>query len=214
MKENIIVFCAHSDDQIFGPGGTLAKYAKEGKNIYTYIISYGERALAWLKEDIAKKTRIKEAQRADKIIKGKKVEFIGVADTKIKQEIQEKEIQEKIIKIIKKLKPTKIFTHSTEDAHPDHRAIGKAIIKITDKIKYKGDVYAFDVWNPFTLKKSILPRMYVDISNTFKTKIKALKLFKSQKSSLLALFWSVYVGALVHGLHIHKLYAERFFKLR
>jgi len=213
-KENIIVFCAHSDDQIIGPGATLAKYAKEGKNIYTYIISYGEKALAWIKEDIAIKTRIKEAERADKIIKGKKVEFLGVADTKIKQEIKEKKVQEKIIKIIKKIKPTKIFTHSPEDAHPDHRAISKAITEIADKIKYKGDVYAFDVWNPFTFKKSTLPRMYVDVTDTFKTKIKALKIFKSQKSSLIALFLGVIAGAFVHGLQIHKLYGERFFKLR
>ena len=28
-KENILVFCSHSDDQILGPGAALAKYAKK-----------------------------------------------------------------------------------------------------------------------------------------------------------------------------------------
>lgn len=213
-KENIVVFCAHADDEIFGPGATLAKYAKEGKNIYTYIFSHGEKSLAWLKENIAIKTRIKEAEKADKLIKGKKVEFLGIADTKIKQEVKEKKTEDIIKKIIKKIKPTKIFTHSPEDAHPDHRAISNAIVEIADKIKYKGDVYAFDVWNPFSLKKSYLPKMYVDVTGTFNIKIKALRLFKSQKCSLLALFWSVIAGALIHGSHIHVRYAERFFKLR
>jgi hypothetical protein len=52
------------------------------------------------------------------------------------------------------------------------------------------------------------------VSETFSKKTEALKVFESQKASLLALFWSVYVRAIVHGFHIHKRFAERFFKVR
>ena len=61
-KKSILVFCAHSDDEIFGPGATLAKYSRQGKKVYTVIFSYGESALAWLKPEVAIKTRIEEAK--------------------------------------------------------------------------------------------------------------------------------------------------------
>ena len=213
-QEYILVFCAHSDDQILGPGGTLAKYAKQGKSIYTIILSYGEASLAWLKPEIAIQTRVKEAKKADKIIGGKGIYFLGLKEGRFLSEIKEKELEKNIKKIIKEKKPSKIFTHSNEDPHPDHRAANKIILNILDKMKYKCDVFSFDVWNPFTIRKTNLPKLYVDITETFPIKLKAINVFKSQKIALLTLLWSVYLRAIVHGLHVNKKRAERFFKIR
>jgi len=213
-SQNILVFCAHSDDQILGPGGTLAKYAKQGKSIYTIIFSYGEKSLAWLKPEIAIQTRVKEAKKADKIIGGKGVYFLGLKEGRFLKEVKQKELEKRIQKIIKEKKPEKIFTHSSEDPHPDHRAANKILLDILNKVKYKCDIYAFDVWNPFALRKTNLPKLYVDITETFPIKIKAIRIFESQKMALFTLIWSVYLRAVVHGLHINKKYGERFFKIR
>lgn len=48
MVERILVIVAHSDDQMLGPGGTLVKYAKEGKEIHTVIFSYGALKIVFL----------------------------------------------------------------------------------------------------------------------------------------------------------------------
>ncbi len=213
-KENIIVFCAHSDDQIFGPGATLAKYSQQGKNIYTYIFSYGEQAMPWLKPKLARKTRVEEAKKANKIIRGKKVKFFDLKEGKFSKDIEKNNIKSKLQRIILSKKPLKIFTHSPEDPHPDHRAVYHAVIRSLEEINYNCHVYAFDVWNPFTFKKKELPRLYEDVTETFSKKVEALKVFESQKASLFVLFWSVYVKAFIHGFHIHKRYAERFFKVR
>jgi len=213
-NENILVFCAHSDDQIFGPGGTLAKYAREGKGIYTIILTYGTAAMPWLKEEIAIRTRVNESREVNKILGGKKVYFFNLIEGKFVDSYEEQNLEENMINIIKKIRPSKIFTHSFEDPHPDHRAAYKILMSILDKIKYKGGVYLFDVWNPLTIRKSKLAKMYVDITETFNIKIKALKCFPSQWTSLAALLWSVYLRAFIHGFHIHKLFGERFFKIR
>ena len=76
-KDDILVFCAHSDGKILGPGGTLAKYAKEGKKVRSIIFSYGEYSQPHLKKEIIINRRIKEAEEADKAIKGKGVQFLG-----------------------------------------------------------------------------------------------------------------------------------------
>jgi len=213
-KENILVFCSHSDDQILGPGGTLAKYSKQGQNIYTIILSYGEASLAWLKPEIAIKTRVKEAEKADKIIGGKGIYFLGLKEGKFIEDLKEKKLDKIVKKIIKKKKPVKIFTHSIHDPHPDHKASNRIILDILKQMGYKCDVFSFDVWNPFIIKKTNLPKLYVDITETFPIKIKAIKIFQSQKIALFTLFWSVYLRAIIHGMHINKKYGERFFKIR
>jgi len=213
-KENILVCCSHSDDQIFGPGATLAKYAQQGKNIYTVVFSYGEKGILLLKPEIVTKIRVKEAIKADEVIGGKKVEFFDLKEGKFKQDIEKKNIIEKLSKIIKKIKPTKIFTHSIDDPHPDHKAVYNSVLDAVKKARYKEDVFLFDVWNPFVIRKTHLPKLYEDVTETFDKKVEALKCFESQKIALITLFWSVYVRAIIHGFHIHKKYSERFFKIQ
>lgn len=215
MKQSVIVFCAHSDDQIVGPGGTLAKYAKEGIDVYTVIFSYGESSHPHLKPEVIKEIRIKESHGANQVIGGKEVIFYGLREGKYPDEIKTYKIQAKMIKLIKKLKPVKIFTHSVDDPHPDHRAVYHAVKDAVDMIDPKPELYSFDVWNLWNIRKRHSPRLYVDITSTFKLKLKALKCFPSQKVQMQwPLTWSVYLRALIHGLHCKGTFAERFYKIR
>ena len=212
-KDNIIVFCAHSDDQIFGPGGTLAKYAMEGKKIYTYIMSYGEKSSPLLKDEITIEKRVKESQEADKIIGGSGVFFFGLKEGHFYEDYLKKKLNEKISKILVEKKPEKIFIHSIDDPHPDHKAVYKIITSLVEILNLNTEVYTFDVWNPFTIRKRDSPKLYVDISKTFKIKLKALSCFKSQKISLIALLWSVYLRGFLNGLKCKKLVAEKFIRV-
>ena len=214
MKETIICFCAHSDDQIFGPGGTLAKYAQEGMRIMTVIFSYGQLTHLHLKEEIIIETRINESLKANEIIRGNQVLFFGLSEGRFLAEAKEKRIYSKIRKLLQVYKPVKIFTHSPDDPHPDHRAVHEVMTTVVDTMHYSGSVYAFDIWNPFNWRKRTEPKLYVDISETFKTKIKALMVFESQKIALYTLLWSVYVRAILHGIQHGCRFAERFYKIR
>ena len=111
-------------------------------------------------------------------------------------------------------KPAKIFTHSIDDPHTDHRAVYKIVTDTYDSMRYKCDVYSFDVWNPINFRKRDQPKLYVDITDTFKTKLSALRCFESQKIAMITLLWSVYLRAIINGLHNHCKYAERFYKIR
>lgn len=213
-EEYIIIVCAHSDDQIFGPGGTIAKYAKEGKKVFTVIFSYGQMTHPHFKKEIAVTTRVKESQEVDRLIGGKGVVFLGIDEGKFIEQFKEKKMYQKLKRIILNHQPTMIFTHSIDDPHPDHRATSKLIIETLDRMKYKCDVYMFDIWTFLNFKKQHYPKMIVDITTTFKTKLKALKLFQSQKVALVSLLWSVYVKAWIHGRSIGKKYAEVFYKIR
>ncbi len=215
LDENVVfVICAHSDDQIFGPGGTVAKYAKEGKQIYTIIFSYGEGSHPWFQKHYTIKARVKEALSADKFIGGSGVLFLGLQESKFLEQYSARKIHAKMRRLLLKYKPKRIFTHSMDDPLPDHRALHKRLIETLDKIKYPGEVYAFDVWTIFNFKKRHYVQIAVDISDTFKTKVAALRLFKSQAAARFSLTWSVYVKAWINGKKNKVRYAEVFYKIR
>jgi LmbE family N-acetylglucosaminyl deacetylase len=217
MKSNpnsIIVFCAHSDDQILGVGGTLAKYAKEGKDITTVIFSYGESSHFWLQRKVTVEMRVKEAQKADRVIGGSGVIFFGLTENKFADETDEKDIFHRIIALITDLKPSKIFTHNTDDPHPDHRAVTKIVLDALFEMDYKCDVYSFQIWSPIKFTERNSPKLVVDISDTFKTKMEALNCFKSQKLSVYILLPSMFFSVLIQGINNHKRFAEVFYKIR
>ncbi len=213
-KETIVVFCAHSDDQVFGPGGTVAKYAANGHDVINVVFSHGEMTHPWLKKRITVEMRQLEAVEADKIIGGKEVLFLGINDSMLAKEAGSGWVLDKIEHMIRHYQPGKIFTHSQDDLHPGHRAVNKAVVKALDRMKFKGEAYAFDVWNPFNFRGRNQPKMYVDITQTFEKKIDALKCFRSQWMAMITLLWSIYFRALLNGLEAGCKYAERFYKIR
>ena len=213
--ESILFLCAHNDDQIVGAGGTIAKYAKEGKNIVTVVFSFGEITVLHLQEKIGRKTRVIESKRAGKLLGENELYYLGLKESNFKAEIEEKDIQTKVKNIIKRVKPDKIFTHAVDDPHPDHKVVHKFTMDLIDKINYKGEVYSFNVWNLFlNFRKRELPRLIVDITDTFKVKTEAFRKHKSQWIARLSLTWNIYFQAIWYGFENHVKYAEIFYKIR
>jgi LmbE family N-acetylglucosaminyl deacetylase len=213
-KETVLVLCAHSDDQVFGLGGTLAKYSKEGKRIIIVIFSYGEKSHPWLKKKVTVKMRVKESQEAGKLIGAEKTIFFGLEEGKFSEDIVEMEIHSKMIRMISQYHPDKIFTHSSDDPMPDHGSVNKFVLDLCNEIEYKGEVYSFDVWTPLKIKERNLPKLYIDISKTFSKKIAALKCFESQWMSMISLLWSVYYRAIRNGIKARCMFAEVFYRIR
>jgi len=114
MADNIIIFCAHNDDNLLGVGGTIARYASEGMNIVTVIFSYGESSHPWLKAKVTQDMRKKECEEANKVIGGNDIIYFGLKDSKLEEEVTKNKtkIENKIKEILDKFKPRKIFTHA------------------------------------------------------------------------------------------------------
>ena len=208
-----ISFCAHNDDHTIAAGGTLAKYAKEGKRFATYIFSYGEKSHPWLKPIETAHMRYKESLISEKVLGGKDMYYLGIPEGKFKDDKNAGIIKEKIKEVVRQDKPEKIFTHSIDDPHPDHRAVFGLVIESLKEIHYAGDVYSFEVWNPVNLVKRQNPKMVVDISDTFPIKVKSFYKHKSQKTTMVGLWWKIYLHNFLSGLSNQCEYAEVFYKV-
>ncbi|MFH1211287.1 MAG: PIG-L family deacetylase [archaeon] len=208
--ERYLVFCAHADDEIVGMGGSLLKYAKEGKEIITVIFSFGEKSQPYLREEHVAKARVLESQKVDYLI-GKESFFLGLDEGKILEQADELDVKEKIKKIIRKYRPKKIFTLSATDPHKDHRDVNSIITSVFDEMKYKGELNTFEVWNVVDENN---PAFYVDVSSTFKKKLSLLKRYKSQKVFIYFLWLPIYFRGRRYGNKVGCKYAEKFYKIR
>jgi len=205
-----MVFSAHSDDFVIGAGGTIAKYTAEGKKVIAVIFSYGEKSHVWLKEKIVQKMRVAETFEAGNILDCKTF-FFNLRESHFLEDFSK--IESKLIELVNSSNPSKLFTHSNEDPHPDHRSVNKITLGIYEKLKNKPEVYIYSVWNPISFKTEY-PSLYMDISSTFSQKLAALRSFKSQKIHVAYPFVLLLYRSLKAGFKLRKLWGERFFRIR
>jgi len=211
--QRVLVFCAHSDDQVIGVGGTIARLAREGADVKTFICSFGELSHPHLKPMDVKRTRVLESKEADKILGGNGINFLGMHEGKFLEEYNEKRWHDKLVAHVQTFKPERIITHSSDDPHPDHRAANNMLLDVHKDLKFSCEVYTFDVWNIVNLKRRS-PKLIVDISQNFTKKMDAIAAFKSQRLTWFFLLWTVYARAMYYGLKRGVRYAEIFYKVR
>ncbi len=210
--ETVVVMSAHTDDFVLGAGGTIKNYTDEGKKVISIIFSLGEKSHAWLKDDVIKDTRKKETKTANKFLKTELL-HLDLKDQSVYKEYQEKNKEKQLLKLLNKEKPTKIFTHSSEDPHPDHRTVHKITQELLKKLPIKPEVYIYSVWNPVEFKTDF-PALYVDITKSFSTKIKAIKKFKSQQMHIVYPVFMMFFRAIKHGLKVKGRFAEMFYRIQ
>ncbi|MBT3940577.1 PIG-L family deacetylase [Candidatus Woesearchaeota archaeon] len=203
----ILVLVAHPDDEILGCGGTIAKYAQDGEEVISIIFSDGD--------PVHKSKDFTIKRRKESIAAGKKLGisdtvFLGLPDKPFIPLLKDKHILKRINNILNKLAPKVIFTHMPDDPHPMHANISKLVNELTKDRDI--EVYTFAITSPLKVKQRDMPRLYIDISDTFDEKKAALKEFKSQE------FWLMYYKNItfmmnkIAGLKSHHKYAEVFYK--
>ena len=182
MKIDILAIGAHPDDVELGCSGTIAKEISNNKKVGILDLTKGELGTRGSAE-----IREKEANEAAKILNVAFRENLNFKDGFFKND---EEHQLRLIQAIRKYKPDIILCNAIDDRHIDHPRAAKLVIDSCFLSGLKKVVTTYDnkeqePWRPVNIFhyiqwKSLKPDFVVDISNQFKTKIKAVKAFKSQ----------------------------------
>ena len=194
----ILAIGAHPDDNDFGFGATMARAAKEGAKIIYLVATSGQRGSSKinLTPDILSKIRMSEQKKAAKVLGVKEVHFLGYCDGELVPDIV---LKEKIVRFIRKYKPNMIYGMDPSRFyykeygfinHSDHRAVGEATLDAVYPLAR--DLLSFPEHRklglrPHKVKELFMPSFlpddanyFIDVTDTFKTKIKALSRHKSQ----------------------------------
>lgn len=120
MKKKVVVgIFAHPDDEAFGPGGTLALFAKE-KDVYVICATSGETATGTTDATLGKERR-EELRKSCADLGVKEVFFLDYIDGTLCNNLYH-EIAEKVTNILEKLQPETLITFEPRgvSGHIDH----------------------------------------------------------------------------------------------
>ncbi len=189
---------AHPDDQEFSIGGTLAKWAKEGCEIISVVITSGDSGSNDPAHDesykiILAELREKEQLAANEVLGIKETIFLRYPDGELEPTIA---LRKDLTRLIRKYRPDTVLSGNPEAwfygneylNHPDHRAAAQAAC--TAVFPSAGSRLMFaDLltagYEPHDPKRLYVhgtdkPDTWVDITETLDLKIKALQQHASQ----------------------------------
>lgn len=182
MKLDVLVFAAHPDDAEIGMGGTIAKLTGSGLNVGIIDLSQGELSTRGNVE-----TRKNEASKAAEILKLSVRGNLNLPDGQLNPA---SENIKAVVTQIRKYKPGIIFSLYKNDRHPDHIGVSKIVkdawfLSGVQKYETKENGKLQPPFRPgkifyYMLAYRFEPTFIVDISNTFETKMKSIKAYKTQ----------------------------------
>lgn len=186
---NILIISPHQDDEVIGCGGTIVKHHKKGDRVWVVYITTGWLGIPKIKsKKEAARIREKEARNACKILGVEKVIFMREEDRNISESGK---VIQKLIKIIREIKPNLIYAPHPEEKDIEHRItyeitkeaswLSKSpyLPNLGNPTKSIEAIYLYEVWTPmkdFFIKE--------DITSVINIKTKALLAYKSQTEYL------------------------------
>ncbi len=180
---NVLVFAPHSDDEVIGVGGTIAKRAIAGDNVYVCVVTCG-------KPPIYSAERTKEVQRecreADALLGVKETIFLDFPAVML-ETVPRYELNRKIYEVVRKLLPDEVFIPHRGDMQIDHKmVVDAAMVALRPKYEHRVKrIYAYETlsetgWDIPNTTNEFIPTVYEDISSTLDKKMKAMDIFRSQ----------------------------------
>ncbi len=176
----VLVFAPHNDDEVLGVGGTIAKYAQQGHEVYVCEVT------SWLQNMESTNALKEEAFKAHDILGVKDTIFLDLPVVRLK-ETPTVTKNRKFVEVVREIKPDIAFIPHTGDMHVDHGETALAAmvaLRPLENPQLKG-LYIYETlseteWNIPNTANSFIPNVWSDISESFALKLEAMKCYKSQ----------------------------------
>lgn len=181
----ILVIAAHPDDEIYGLGGTIAKYCEEGHEVYTLIVTEGCTSQYPGNSTIIEQKK-EEAKQSNSILGVKEVIFADMPDMKL-DTVNHVELNKVIETVIKEINPDIVYTHHKGDANKDHKLIYESTLVAVRPTQWCNikKLYTYDVpssteWGSPMSESVFIPNTFVDIEKYVDLKADAIRKYNSE----------------------------------
>lgn len=184
----VMVITAHPDDAEFMCGGTVAKWAQEGKEIVYVVCTNGNKGTQDPEMDPKRLAQLREQEQraAAQVLGVQAVEFLGYPDGSLEDT---PEVRGKIVRLIRTYRPDIIITQDPLHwQHRDHRMAGTVTLDAVfpyarDHLHYPEHVA--EGLEPHKVAEVYIAGeegadTFIDVTHTFDLKIGALMCHKTQ----------------------------------
>jgi len=221
MSKQILVVAAHPDDETYGMGGTIVNHVRQGDQVSVLILTDGVTA----RHNVTEPQKV-AARKACATLGVQDVRFIGLPDQGL-DGLPLLEIIKPISESIKELLPRVVYTHHRGDANQDHRAVFAATLvavrpfgenPVEKVLSY--EVASSTEWGPPFTEWAFNPTVFIDITATLETKLKAIEAYRETFQSEVKSFphprspEAQRVYAQSRGISVGMLAAEAFILVR
>ena len=175
----VLVFAPHNDDEVLGVGGTIAKYTQSGNQVIVCEVTSGSN------ENIVKKIK-KEALQAHKLLGVTETVFLDLPVVNLKN-LEVDKLNASFLEIVQKVKPDVACIPHKGDMHIDHYEVTMAAmvaLRPVNNPQLKA-IYAYETlseteWSIPNAENAFMPNVWNDITNTFTSKVEAMKCYQTQ----------------------------------
>lgn len=195
--EPLVAVFAHPDDEVFGPGGAIATFAKE-RDVYIICVTNGDAGMN-SSDDTRElgEIRKEEMLASTKILGIKKIFFLGYKDGSLNNNLYH-EIAGKIQKILEELHPDILLTFEPRgvSGHLDHVAVSMITSYIFEKVDFVKELWYYTltefarsfykqyfIYFPPGHKESEISKT-IDITPVWEQKVAAMYKHRSQKHDI------------------------------
>ncbi|MBI4038769.1 PIG-L family deacetylase [Candidatus Daviesbacteria bacterium] len=229
--KTILAVGAHPDDIDIGCSGSISKWIKKGAKAYYLVLTDGSKGSEDPKISHQKLTKLRHAEqkKSANLIGVSRVFFLDFVDGELENTLK---LRQKIVKIIRKIKPTTVICFDPTLVydgqrqfinHPDHRVCGQATLDAV--FPYARNIRSFpelltEGLEPHSVQEVLLinfqkQNFYVDITSNMDLKMAAIGCHQSQFPQMEKFQQRIKAFAQTYGIKAKPKakYAEGFFKI-
>ena len=179
----VLVIAPHPDDEIIGVGGTIAKRAKAGDEVYVCVVTKGQAPL--FDANFIEQGR-RECREADAKLGVKETIFLDFPAVML-ETVPRYELNGKISEVVQRINPDEVYIPHRGDMQIDHQmVVDAAMVAVRPRGNhYPKRIYAYETlsetgWNIPNTVNDFIPTVYEDITDVFDVKKRAMSIFESQ----------------------------------
>ena len=179
---NVLIVGAHYADTELGAGGTAAKLAAEGKNVYKLTLTDNVTRFAHMNINVEYETSVQQSARACEVLGIHEItDFAPVECTKL---VYSTEMMQRIENVIYQYQIDTVFMHFTNDMNQDHIEASKLCLTAA---RHCDNIFQYQS-NGYILDQAFYPTYFVDISGFVEKKKEALSQYGEEHNRFNRLF--------------------------
>lgn len=189
MSQTVLAIVAHPDDEVLGCGGTLAKHAHSGDDVYAVILAEGitsRQDHRNVRDVVNELATLRDASReAAKLLGLRKVLHASLPDNRM-DSVDFLDIVKCVEQFIKDLCPSIVYTHASTDLNIDHQLTARAVLTACRPLPSHPVHTLLEFETPSSTEwqapncNNFQPNWFVDIADYLPQKLAALVAYEQE----------------------------------
>ena len=180
---NVLVICAHPDDEILGAGATLARHVDQGDQVHACVLAEG--ATSRYQDEMVNEL-VECGKQAGDVIGFTSLRFEQLPDQRL-DTLPLIEVTRLIEELVDAVRPEVIYTHFPWDVNTDHAVVARCAWTACRPYRFPfvRMLAAFETpssteWAVPGEQHRFEPQRYVDVSATLPRKLEAMRCYRSE----------------------------------